>query len=58
MKKIVYAAIGFALIAGTVLAASEKEAAFKNMDTDKSGKVTLKEFQAFYKKVFKTKDKN
>ncbi|MDH3716985.1 MAG: EF-hand domain-containing protein [Planctomycetota bacterium] len=58
MKKIVYAAIGFFLLTGTVLADSENEATFKIMDTDEDGKVTLEEFQAFYKEVFKKKDKN
>lgn len=58
MKKIVYAAIGLSLLTGTVWADSEMEVAFKGMDTDENGKVTLEEFQAFYKTVFKTKDKN
>ncbi|NIL97833.1 MAG: hypothetical protein GTO62_12095 [Planctomycetales bacterium] len=58
MKSIVSTIVVWVLLTGPALAAARDAAAFEAMDTDKDDKVTLDEFQAFYKIVFQVKDKN
>ncbi|NIP86064.1 MAG: hypothetical protein GTO03_11055 [Planctomycetales bacterium] len=58
MKNIVFTVLTWILLTGPTFANDRDAAAFEAIDTDKDGKVTLKEFQAFYKTVFQIKDKN